>query len=392
MAPLARRRRIARYDIENSTSTALDVESRRALAVFRALDLNDDSGGVHALLSFARAPARREQDQIVITKRECSAVASALRKSGYPLTDDGLSRFKEERGYSRVIRISPDVAAAFGRYADGMEARLQISKKDWRRLDTEARRALKIMVLIGRNPRQLVSVRKVLGLTEREPAKNGVIPVGRLSAKRLLEWAESVGISLGDVGLKKLLRAVPKPDLRKTSGRLEHLSEPIARWIIGEDAPPHEYRRLRAGTSANAPLVSRRTFVMLGQAEEIAGHAGRLRVIRGGYEQDNGRGAHPPKGGGVVDLVIEGAEPKDLVKMVAALRRVGFAAWYRPDRTIPHIHAVAIGDRELGPAAQWQIKSYFQGRDGRSRCGEDPHRRLSVVLPHWVEKFGVRYR
>ena len=58
--------------------------------------------------------------------------------------------------------------------------------------------------------------------------------------------------------------------------------------------------------------------------------------------------------------------------MVAAMRLAGFAAWYRPagalgPGSVPHIHAIAIGDAELSPAARRQIdgpEGYFRGLDG----------------------------
>lgn len=58
--------------------------------------------------------------------------------------------------------------------------------------------------------------------------------------------------------------------------------------------------------------------------------------------------------------------------MVMALRYAGFAAWFRDTGDLgpqspAHVHAIAVGDRELSPAAQKQVTGeggYFQGMDG----------------------------
>lgn len=72
-------------------------------------------------------------------------------------------------------------------------------------------------------------------------------------------------------------------------------------------------------------------------------------------------------GGGVIDV-----EPTDgdWEGAVAALRKIGFAAWIR---NLPgygqagdgaHIHAVLIGDEQLSPNAQLQVQSYLNNDDG----------------------------
>ena len=79
-------------------------------------------------------------------------------------------------------------------------------------------------------------------------------------------------------------------------------------------------------------------------------------------------------GGGVVDL-----EPTDgdWEGAVAALRKIGFAAWIR---NVPgygqagegaHIHAVLIGNEQLSPNAELQVQSYLNNDDGLSGSRPD---------------------
>ena len=52
----------------------------------------------------------------------------------------------------------------------------------------------------------------------------------------------------------------------------------------------------------------------------------------------------------------------DIDHLIMAMREAGFAgAWFRNRDDRPHIHAVAIGDRELSAAAAWQVRALLQG-------------------------------
>lgn len=86
-------------------------------------------------------------------------------------------------------------------------------------------------------------------------------------------------------------------------------------------------------------------------------------------------------GGGVVDLA-----PFDHARKVAALRRLGFAAWYRPAIAglwPAHVHAVLIGNRKLSAGARAQVAEYLAGFDGLTGDGRDTGPR------QWVDR---RYR
>lgn len=70
---------------------------------------------------------------------------------------------------------------------------------------------------------------------------------------------------------------------------------------------------------------------------------------------------------GTYDVLYDDIEP-----LIQALRTAGFAAWLRDfDQLYPgspiHIHAIAIGDRDLSPSAQEQLTGefgYFYGFNG----------------------------
>ena len=132
---------------------------------------------------------------------------------------------------------------------------------------------------------------------------------------------------------------------------------------------------------------------MLITAERRFGESLRRRIIRGSYAEDGSLGAHPHKGGGVLDLAVAGDTIDATERLVEAVRRAGFAAWLRDRQSSRHVHAVAIGDLEMSAAARWQVKSYFAGRDGRTQMSEDPHRSLSDALPPaWVGRYRGLYR
>jgi len=392
--PLTARPAGMRFALEPRAGSKLQVEPRRALALLRALDLDANTPAAQRLLRFA---GLRGSETQVVSERSCQALAEALRRDGYPLDDEGIGRFKAERGYSRIIRISPAVAAAYARFADGAEARLEVPPERLALAAQDLRRALDILMHIGREPRRLLLVRAALDL----PAvgEGPVIGVGIADGKALLRWAEALGIGFADAGLRRLRATVDRRAAPETPRNLDTLAQIIARWVIAADEPQQSYERVAAddGHAEGEELwVNRRTYFMLGTAElDLArrGHgAGVLRLLRGSYETPHGRGAHPHQGGGVVDLGVSGGDNAGRIDAaVSALRRAGFAAWYRARRGRPHIHAIAIGDREISAAARWQVKGFFQGRDGRSRAQPDPHAQLAAESPTWSDKYAVAF-
>jgi len=162
--------------------------------------------------------------------------------------------------------------------------------------------------------------------------------------------------------------------------------------------PPDDYRR----TTINGQIVNVRTLWMLRLAAKLyKGPGSPLRVVQGSYTNkvDASFGTHA--GGGAVDISIRAAAaPHDVLptaeanKLVDALRRAGFAAWLRtPDDLDPpatlHIHAIAVGDRELSEPAQAQITGpigYFAGYDGvpEEQGGTKRDRHGGPVICNWM--------
>jgi hypothetical protein len=145
---------------------------------------------------------------------------------------------------------------------------------------------------------------------------------------------------------------------------------------IGCQKPPDDYTRLEV----NDWTINARTLAMLTHAQdlyggelEITGYA----ITQGSYNDNVSASFGTHSGGGAVDLSVlrRGTYAvlwDDIEPLLHALRVAGFAAWLREygelhaDSPI-HIHAIAIGDQELSPAAQEQLTGeagYFRGFSG----------------------------
>ena len=97
----------------------------------------------------------------------------------------------------------------------------------------------------------------------------------------------------------------------------------------------------------------------------------------------------PHDGGGAVDLRVGGLSRATQLKFVKALRMAGFAAWSRGhnDGFAPHIHAVAIGDREASAPAKSQVREYFHGGDGLVGNHADYDAAVGRPYPSWAKKY-----
>jgi hypothetical protein len=171
---------------------------------------------------------------------------------------------------------------------------------------------------------------------------------------------------------------------------------------LGCVEPPDDYTRVKI----NGYTINQRTLWMLQRAQEIYGGPGDLlRVVQGSYTDVLTESFGTHAGGGAVDISIR--DPRQLStvlwdetdKMVAALRQVGFAAWYRAPGDLgqgssAHIHAIAVGDRELSTAAQEQLtgpSGYFRGLDGLPPpWGPNPDRHGGPVICGWMITAGYR--
>ena len=145
---------------------------------------------------------------------------------------------------------------------------------------------------------------------------------------------------------------------------------------------------------------------MLEHAAEI--YAGEIEItgyaITQGSFHDNGAasfGTH--LGGGAVDLSVmrKGTYTilyAEIPALVKALRIAGFAAWFRElNELFPgssaHIHAIAIGDKQLSQAAWEQLfgeSGYFKGLSGIPVTSgtPTPDRFGGPILCQWMKEAG----
>ena len=160
--------------------------------------------------------------------------------------------------------------------------------------------------------------------------------------------------------------------------------------------------------TVNGFLLNRRTYLMLQHAAEI--YAGEIEItgyaITQGSFHDNGAasfGTH--LGGGAVDLSVmrKGTYTilyAEIPTLVNALRIAGFAAWFRElNELFPgsptHIHAIAIGDKQLSQAAREQLfgeSGYFRGFSGIPVIGgtPTPDRFGGPILCLWMREAGYQ--
>jgi hypothetical protein len=126
-------------------------------------------------------------------------------------------------------------------------------------------------------------------------------------------------------------------------------------------------------------------------------------ITQGSYTNAEPASFGTHAGGGAVDLSVMAPGTFDILEediepLILALRQAGFAAWLRdfnvlyPGSPI-HIHAIAIGDRELSLAAREQLAGpfgYFWGYDGLPTDDgspvRDPHG--GPVLCPWMVAMG----
>ena len=174
----------------------------------------------------------------------------------------------------------------------------------------------------------------------------------------------------------------------------------------GCQKPPEDYTRLEVN---NGETISQRTFAMLAHAQELYGGEIELTgwaITQGSYTDSLAASFGTHAGGGAVDLSVlrKGTYTvlwDDIEPLLRALRVSGFAAWLReygelhPDSPI-HIHAIAIGDRELSEAAQAQLTGpagYFRGFSGLPFAEGElpaPDRYGAPILCQWMIDLGYR--
>jgi hypothetical protein len=128
-------------------------------------------------------------------------------------------------------------------------------------------------------------------------------------------------------------------------------------------------RRVYSGVTLNV-----RTVRMLKAAGRRVRRGCRLDATKGSYTGPDGSSQATHAGGGAVDLSVRRRCGRPVRRVVRALRRVGFAAWYRNWPGNRHIHAVAISDPDMANEiafpgwfdAREQIVAWAQRKDGLS--------------------------
>lgn len=156
---------------------------------------------------------------------------------------------------------------------------------------------------------------------------------------------------------------------------------PASTPVLSE--PRHDYGRVSYG----GKTVNVRTRTMLQAARGLMGLSGPFNLTQGSYNRGVGASAGTHDGGGVVDVNTNGLNVNATLR---ALRQAGFAAWYRtPAEGFDyHIHACAIGDREMASGARSQVSAYFRGRNGLANNGSDSApASVGRPYPQWARKY-----
>lgn len=144
------------------------------------------------------------------------------------------------------------------------------------------------------------------------------------------------------------------------------------------------------GTVILAPgiITDQRTADMLAEVQRRFG--AKLQYAQGSYRHGlTEASGSTHDGGGAVDVrTTVLASHADKMRLVAILRIVGFAAWYRtviPGVWGEHAHAIAIGCPDLSSGARWQVGEYRAGRDGLQGQRPDPDAALGIKPRTWEQ-------
>ena len=128
-----------------------------------------------------------------------------------------------------------------------------------------------------------------------------------------------------------------------------------------------------ARISWRGKTFNRRTVAMVEAAENRCKST--FGILQGSYNKGGvteSAGTHD--GGGAVDIDVATQSPAQRRAVVTAMRQVGFAAWLRTPAQgnwPVHVHAIAVGDKELSRGAAHQVAEYRRGRNGLANRGKD---------------------
>jgi hypothetical protein len=119
--------------------------------------------------------------------------------------------------------------------------------------------------------------------------------------------------------------------------------------------------------------LNKRTVAMIEAAEKL--YKSKFALLQGSYNKGGvaaSAGTHD--GGGAVDIDVASKSAAQRVAVVKAMRQVGFAAWLRTPAqgNWPyHVHAIAVGDKDLSRGAAHQVAEYRRKRNGLANRGKD---------------------
>jgi len=116
-------------------------------------------------------------------------------------------------------------------------------------------------------------------------------------------------------------------------------------------------------------LFDERTIFMLKEVERLSGV--RLNIVQGSYSRGK--------------ISTRGLSKRQIMRVIKAMRQVGFVSWYRTraDGFQPHIHGIAVGAPNLGSVAKDQIAQAKAGKNGLRTRKRDPHSSLGLPVTTW---------
>lgn len=132
-------------------------------------------------------------------------------------------------------------------------------------------------------------------------------------------------------------------------------------------------------------LVNRRTKRMVEWVEADCGIT--VLISQGSYRPPSSYSGSTHTGGGSIDVRCSHLTDRQRRRLVHSLKDCGFAAWFRRANGVwgPHIHCVALDDKEASYSARWQMGEYLAGRSGLVSGGAD-----STYRPKPQTRFAFR--
>lgn len=117
--------------------------------------------------------------------------------------------------------------------------------------------------------------------------------------------------------------------------------------------------------------LDRRTAAALEWAEKDGGIT--IWVSQGSYRPATSYSGTTHTGGGAVDIRCAMLTTRNRKRLVRALKRAGFAAWYRPATATwgAHIHAILRKHKNASNSAKWQVEQYDKRLSGLVSNGPD---------------------